>query len=141
MLINRVEKDGVITSIYDSSNILISEYVKNDKELSIVFKSGIKYKYKSVESDRFHNFELSESQGKTFNTHIKQHEFEKIGKVDIDVIYAEVNRIKQQEIHNLDINIIQLCALLKNEFADSESLKIETIKDMEIIIKKRLELE
>jgi hypothetical protein len=71
MLLKRVEKENIVKSIYDSSNILASKYDKTTKDLTITFKRGAQYKYIGVSSSDYMRFETAESQGAILNSHIK----------------------------------------------------------------------
>lgn len=93
MLVKRQEKDNIIKAIYKSSNILASTYDKTTSDLILIFNKGTQYKYPKVTSSDYNRLELSESQGKVFNTHIKPYSFEKLGDIDPAAILAEVESI------------------------------------------------
>jgi|FreactcultuFSWF8_1027224.scaffolds.fasta_scaffold00566_10 hypothetical protein len=97
MLLKRIEKDGVIKAIYESSNIVASVYNTNTNEMNLIFKAGTKYKYKDVSRADYLRFELADSQGTIFNTHFKKYLHEKMGNVDITKILEESTSIKKQE--------------------------------------------
>ena len=40
MIIDKVEKNGIVEAIYESSNIIASKYNQSDKTLNIIFKHG-----------------------------------------------------------------------------------------------------
>lgn len=63
---------------FDSSTIKKSAYNHISKEFTIEFKSGI-YVYENVDEDTFNKFTYSDSQGKVFNTLIKdKYKFRKV---------------------------------------------------------------
>jgi len=97
MILKRQEKDNIIKALYDSSNILASTYDSNKNNLTIMFKSGTQYKYSNVSKSDYMRFEIAESQGSVFNTHIKKYAFEKLGNVDATEIINEANNLKIDE--------------------------------------------
>ena len=97
MLLKRIEKDNKIKAIYSSSNICASTYDKQNKDLIIIFNNGGQYKYSSVSETDFTRFELGDSQGNIFNSHIKKYSFEKLDKIDTKEILTEVELIKAVE--------------------------------------------
>lgn len=97
MILKRQEKDGQIKAIYESSNILASTYDKATKDLTIIFNKGAKYKYPQVENTDYTRFELADSQGVVFNSHIKKYSFERLEDVDPNVIITEINTAKAEE--------------------------------------------
>jgi hypothetical protein len=102
MLLKRVEKDGIIKAIYDSSNVVGSIYNKSNNELSLIFKAGTKYKYSNVSRSDYLRLELADSQGSVFSTHFKGYIFEKQENVDISKILEETATIKNQE-YNVEL--------------------------------------
>lgn len=97
MILKRQEKDGIVKSMYDSSNIVASIYNNNTSDLEIIFKAGTKYKYPKVSKSDYMRFEIAESQGVVFNTHIKKYTAEKLGSVDISKILVETETLKVDE--------------------------------------------
>lgn len=86
-------KGTIIECLYKSSNVLGSEYDTSKNELAIIFKNGLKYKYKNVPFEEYTRFEIAESQGKQFNMEIrKNREFEKSEQVDTTRIIAEIKQ-------------------------------------------------
>jgi hypothetical protein len=97
MLLKKQDKDGKIKTIYSSSNICASTYDKETKSLTIIFSNGNQYKYIDVSQTDYTRFELADSQGKVFNTHIKKYTFEKLDSLDPKDIINEITVIKDQE--------------------------------------------
>lgn len=97
MILKRVEKDNLVKAIFDSSNVIASIYDNTTNDLTIIFKSGSKYKYNNVSKSDYMRFEIADSQGSVFNTHIKKYTFEKLENVDISKIIAEVTSLKNDE--------------------------------------------
>ena len=94
-LLKKEEKGNEVKSLYESSNILSSTYDKATKDLFIVFKkNNIKYKYPNVKETDYFRFESAESQGKVFNSHIKDYEFENLGAVDTAQTLADLSDVK-----------------------------------------------
>ena len=48
MVLLKHEENGSIECLYESSNVLGSKYIKNDKKLAVIFKSGSQYVYSDV---------------------------------------------------------------------------------------------
>jgi len=96
MLLKRVEKDGEIKSLFESSNILASTYNTGTKDLTIIFKGGKQYKYPEVKNTDYTRFELAESQGKIFNSHIKKYEFVKLDEIDITKIHEAIDDVNSE---------------------------------------------
>lgn len=109
MLINKFEENGFIEAIYESSNIFRSTYNTKDKILGVVFKSGVEYFYEGVSPKDYYAFELADSQGKVFGTKIKDHNFTKGGKVDIDSIKESIKERQKKEINSLKEYVVNIC--------------------------------
>lgn len=101
MILKRQEKDEVVRAMYDSSNILGSVYDKKSQDLTLIFNKGKQYKYPKVKSTDYTRFELAESQGKVFNSHIKTYSFEKLDDINPDDIIKEISVIKKAEAEAL----------------------------------------
>ena len=97
MILKRQEKDNVIKVMYDSSNILASIYNKETSDLTLIFGKGTQYKYPAVKQTDYNRFELAESQGKVFNSHIKAYAFEKLDDINPADILTEVENMKNAE--------------------------------------------
>ena len=94
MILKRQEKDNKVKAIYDSSNILASIYDKTTSDLILIFSKGRQYKYSNVASSDYNRFEISESQGKVFNSHIKPYGSEKLDDINPDLIVQEIEQLK-----------------------------------------------
>jgi predicted house-cleaning noncanonical NTP pyrophosphatase (MazG superfamily) len=95
MILLKHEENGSIECLYESSNILGSKYITNEKKLAIIFKSGRQYVYNDVTYEEYRKFELAESQGKILNSIIKGHEFEKSPNiVDVIPMVEQIDSIK-----------------------------------------------
>jgi hypothetical protein len=101
MILKRQEKDEIIRAMYDSSNILGSVYDKKSQDLTLIFNKGKQYKYPKVKPTDYTRFELAESQGKVFNSHIKTYSFEKLDDINPDNIIEEISNIKKIEAEAL----------------------------------------
>jgi len=97
MILKRQEKENVVKALYDSSNIIASVWDKEKNELMLIFNKGTRYKYPNVSSTDYLRFETADSQGKVFNTHIKNYTSEKIDNVDPNELIKEVHNLKEQE--------------------------------------------
>lgn len=77
MIIQRKENEdpdgslGYVETIYESSNVLMSTYFPKTETLYLSFSYGQTYKYMGVSKDIYIGLEKAESQGKYFNSNIK----------------------------------------------------------------------
>lgn len=97
MILKRKEKNNIVKAIYESSNIVASTYDTNTEDLVLIFKSGTQYRYSNVSKSDYMRFEIAESQGKVFNTHIKKYAFEKLENFDPSELLVEVEKLSNQE--------------------------------------------
>ena len=75
MLLKTQEQDNKKKSIYASSNICASIYDKSTSALTILFNNGGQYVYEGVTNTDYTRFEMADSQGAVFNSHIKKYPF------------------------------------------------------------------
>lgn len=104
MLLTKHEKDGVINSLYSSSNICASAYEKTEKKLIITFSNGGQYLYEDVSFTDYTRFEMADSQGSVVNSHIKKYSFKNLGKVNTKDILDLINVLKEAESKALVIH-------------------------------------
>ncbi len=97
MILKRQEKDGKIKAMYESSNILASTYDTATNDLTIIFKAGTQYKYSKVSRTDYMRFEIAESQGAVFNTHIRKYPTTKLESVDASRILNEAANLLAEE--------------------------------------------
>ena len=97
MLLKKQELDNKTKSIYESSNICASIYDKSNSSLTIIFNNGGQYIYEGVSSSDYLRFEVADSQGAVFNSHLKKYPFQKLDKVDVKDILVEIDTIKNIE--------------------------------------------
>ena len=96
MVLLKHEENGSIECLYESSNVLGSKYIKNDKKLAVIFKSGSQYVYSDVTYEDYRKFELAKSQGKILNSVVKGHEYEKSPNIiDVTPMIEQINDIKE----------------------------------------------
>lgn len=105
MILERVEKDGLVEALYESSNIVASSYNKNEKDLTITFKNGGNYTYQGVSETDYVRFETAESQGKVLNSNLKKYPFLKHENVDIDDITKRIKAVKNEELYAMLVGI------------------------------------
>lgn len=121
MLLKNEEKDGKIKTLYDSSNILASTFDTLTRDLIIIFKAGTQYKYTGVSKADFMRFQLAESQGIIFNTHIKKYSTTKLDSLDPALILLEAVRLKSAEQRALlDGKKSKIIKLMKSIITTSE---------------------
>lgn len=148
MILKRQEKDNKVKAIYDSSNILASIYDKTTADLVLIFAKGRQYRYPKVKSSDYNRFEISESQGKVFNTHIKPYGSEKLDDINPDLIVKEIEELKLVEV-KLEIGrkrkaLVDSIDVLKSSVLNSVDdralfdAQLETIKNNADIYLKQL---
>ena len=106
MLIEKQVNGDVVTSHYNSSNLLVSEYNQLSKDLIITFKNGGKYKYSGVPATDYMRFEMADSQGKLLNSVIKpNYAYERLADIDADSLAQKINEIKQNKLREFQEEI------------------------------------
>lgn len=130
MLLKRTQKENLVESTYDSSNILSSKYDKDSKKLTITFKRGVQYTYMDVSASDYLRFETAESQGAVLNSHIKSHSFEKGDVVDAKVIQEEIDKLKREELILMQQSIIDDMESIISEFDMDGEFKENKFKNL-----------
>lgn len=137
MLVKRNELEGVIIeSLFSSSNILASSYNKDTRELILTFNKGGRYKYLDVSFNDYTRFEIAESQGSVFYSHINKHSSEKLTSVNPSKLINEVEkRVKEEKIEIYNLKLEKMVNGMKEIIGYSESntklitkLKLENLK-------------
>lgn len=137
MLVKRNELEGVIIeSLFSSSNILASSYNKDTRELILTFNKGGRYKYLDVSFNDYTRFEIAESQGSVFYSHINKHSSEKLTSVNPSELINEVEkRVKEEKIEIYNLKLEKMVNGMKEIIGYSESntklitkLKLENLK-------------
>lgn len=105
MILERVEKDGLVEALYESSNVVASSYNKNQNDLTVTFKNGGNYTYQGVSETDYVRFETAESQGKVLNANLKKYPFLKHEKVDVDDIIKRIKDVKNKELDAMLVGI------------------------------------
>jgi len=123
MIIKRNEKDEAIIGLYDSTNIISSNYDKNKKELVLIFQNGGRFKYQDVSNSDYYRFEIAESQGKVFHSHIKSHKTEKLSNVNINEYLCEVNDIINTEKNMLVLEKQKQLLPMINKIIENDNKK------------------
>jgi hypothetical protein len=96
MVLIKHKESGHIECLYDSSNILGSKYIVNEKKLAIIFNSGRQYVYEGVTFTDYTKFESSESQGKLLHSVIKKYAYSQSKEiVDVKPMIEQINSIKE----------------------------------------------
>lgn len=105
MILERVEKDGLVKALYESSNIVASTYDKNNKDLNIIFKYGGSYTYQGVPDTDYLRFETAESQGVVLNKTLKKYPHLKHDNVDVEKLIEEVNNLNVAEVNAMLVGV------------------------------------
>jgi len=98
MFIERIEKDGIISCLFKSSNILSSDYNQEKKELTITFNAGSNYTYSGLEYKDYLRFEIAESQGTVFSKHIRKYPTVRNKDVNPTVLLEKVSELTKNLI-------------------------------------------
>jgi hypothetical protein len=101
MILKKQENENEVRGLYKSSNICGSIYDKKTGDLTVLFNNGGQYKYPKVSLTDYTRFELAESQGVVFNSHIKKYPFEKMEKVDVSQLLNEVSELLPKDDENI----------------------------------------
>lgn len=64
MLLNEQQNGNDFIAFYDSSNILMSKYIYDQRKLAVIFAKGQQYVYEGVIPYHYQRFKTSQSQGK-----------------------------------------------------------------------------
>jgi len=135
MLKKRVEIGGKVKCIYRSSNILASTYTKESSELVIIFNNGGTYLYNDVKDNEYMRFEIAESQGSVFNSHIKTKSFEKKDKIDVNNIIEELEKVELIESVKIKEELISSMNSLSVIFETTGEVDRQLLKDVETNIR------
>lgn len=98
MILQKVKQGTVTKALYQSSNIVASEYDEASNDLNVTFKNGGNYTYQNVPETDYVRFETASSQGVLLNSTIKQYPFQKNQNVNINEVVDTINNLKQEEI-------------------------------------------
>jgi len=134
MLLNKTEKDGVISAHYDSTNILASKW--DGKHLTVIFKHGASYTYNDVSRTDYTRFELAESQGAVLNAKIKAYSFTKNDGVDSSAILKEIEDNKAANLKRFEEGIVEQMRLISSAYEANPVLTKTSLERLgEMLIK------
>ena len=136
MILKRVEKNGIVKAIYNSTNVLASKYDKAKQELTVTFKTGNVYTYAGVPDTDYTRLEISESQGKVLNNVIKKYPFTKGESVDIAAIVAEVTKIQEEELKELEASIVKLMDATSASYNKKGVMDMGSLTKLQFMISK-----
>lgn len=144
MLIKKYKKDdgNVEACLYNSSNILASEYDKTSNDLTVVFVRGAKYIYKGVDNTDHIEFQTAKSQGKVLNqTIIPKYRVERQEDIEPDQYKQELENTVKNEIKKLEKGLSEVMEENLKEYQQRGSFSrqeldriisiTQTIKDYE----------
>ena len=97
MVISKQTDGSVIQSLYDSSNVIASQYNVETKNLVVIFGKGGQYLYEGVNYSDFTKFEVAQSQGKSLNEYIKKYPTKQLGMVDTTPIKEDIKNILNEQ--------------------------------------------
>ena len=122
MLLKRVETEGVVKAIYESSNILASKYREATNELTIIFKRGATYKYSDVTTSDYFKFEMADSQGKILNSNIKAKAFSKLEDTDTKKLEKEIDAYKKDDADTFKVGVVENMKAIIADYEDTGDL-------------------
>ncbi len=131
MLLKKTEKDGIVTALYESSNILASKW--DGKDLTIIFKRGASYTYNNVSRTDYVRFEMADSQGVVLNAKIKTYSFTQNDNVDEAEILTEITKTKADELKEFEEGMINYMELMVSAYKGNQvitSKALETLSEM-----------
>lgn len=134
MILERVEKDGLVKVIYESSNVVASTYEKNKKDLNVIFKNGSSYTYQNVPATDYFRFETADSQGKEINTTIKKYPFLKHESVNTDDVIKKIKELKVGEIKAMEVGLVSLMKETVESYNDNNVLTSSNIEKLNKMI-------
>ena len=138
MLLNKTEKDGVVSAHYDSSNILASKW--NGKDLTVFFKHGASYTYNAVSRTDYARFELAESQGVILNAKIKAYSFTKNDAVDVAEILKEIEVAKADVLQKFEEGMVEQMRLMSSAYEANPVLSKVSLEQLTKMIIKHSEM-
>lgn len=99
MLLSEEKIDNSHLCYFDSSNILACKYRRDTKQLAIIFKGGTQYLYENIVPYTFQRFKVANSQGKEFNTLIKnKFNYVKVAEnLDLTQILETIEKLKENK--------------------------------------------
>lgn len=122
MLVKKKEENNIIEAIYSSTNVIASNYDRNTNDLILTFIKGGRYKYKNVPINEYIRFEIAESQGDVFYSHIKLHTTEKLTPINTATILTEIQTsIKTENDELLKNKLIIMISNMKQLIELSET--------------------
>jgi len=127
MIIQRQEKDGIVKGYYKSTNVALSEYNKNTKDLIITFDYGGVYAYHNVPEKDYVRFEMDESQGKILNSHIKQFSFSKLDNVDKDYVKNQIAEAIAADKKSFEVRILEIMGQIKEDYIQNGENGLNTV--------------
>lgn len=99
MVLLKHQENGSIECLYDSSNILGSKYVINDRKLAIIFNSGRQYVYEGVKFEDYSKFESDASQGSALHKVIKKYSYSQSEQIiDVQPLLEQIETIKKENL-------------------------------------------
>ena len=135
MVLERVENDGLVKAIYESSNIVASSYNKVKKDLNITFKHGGNYTYQGVAETDYIRFETAESQGKVLNSNLKKYSYLKHDKVDVNEILEEITKLNDAEIFAMEDGVIKSMRIMVSDFENEGIFNTELLDKLSNMVK------
>lgn len=138
MLLDKTEKDGVVSALYESSNILASKW--DGKDLTVIFKRGASYTYKGVSKSDYTRFELADSQGAILNAKIKAYSFTQNDAVNEIAIVNEINETKADNLRKFEEGLIEHMRLISSAYETNQYLSKVSLEQLTSLLVKHSEM-
>ena len=112
MILKRLEKDGKVKAMFKSATVAASTYNTATGDLTVIFNNGGTYSYPAVAKTDYMRFELAESTGSEFNTHIKKKytnftKLESMPSNKLTLLLSEIKELSDNEVKIDDKTIVE----------------------------------
>lgn len=123
-------------SLYNSSNVLASEYNKDTNDLKVIFQNGGHYIYKNVDNTDHARFQLAESQGKVLNQSIKPtYEYIKKDDVDVEDYKKNIEDLIKKEVEQMEKELKELMDDATEDYETNGNFSRRTLNSITTVIK------
>lgn len=130
MVLERIDTGKNIEAIYESSNIIASNFNKDNNDLTVTFKNGGSYTYYKVSNTDYLRFETADSQGKVLNSKIKAYSFTKNEPVDTEKLLNKIKTLKENEVISARQDVISSMESIITYFGQTGLLHESGLEDV-----------
>ena len=140
MILQKVLKENVTSTLYKSSNVIASTYDSTNNRLNVTFKGGGSYDYLGVPETDYVRFETAESQGKVLNTVIKKYPFERQEDVNVDNLISEITKMKNEETKVYSEDMIDYMRMMISSLDSGNEMTNQSLKKLNTMISYYLDM-